>query len=123
VSPKRKDVLAREHFDSARAAVGRADQRDAVNALFYAAEAAVVWLADAHGVDTSRSHRLKADAASELHANGVLDEDYGPLLRTLNQVRKNVWYEGEDPDFDGDEIESIIEQVERLVARAEEQAP
>lgn len=58
--------------------------------MFYAAEAAVVSLADRHGIDTKQQHWLKADAAKELHQRGLLSEDYGPLLKQLNQVRTDV---------------------------------
>jgi uncharacterized protein (UPF0332 family) len=74
---------------------------DAVNALFYAGEAAVVALADQNEIDTKRHHGLKADAATEMHTKGVLAEDYGPVLRILNQARKDIWYEGEEPELNG----------------------
>jgi uncharacterized protein (UPF0332 family) len=90
---------------------------DAVNALFYAAEAAVVALADQHGIDTKKHHGLKADAARELHKKGVLAEDYGPVLRMLNQARKDIWYEGEEPELNGD-LEDMVVQVEELVEAA-----
>ncbi len=91
-----------------------------MNALFYAAEAAVVALSDAHGIDTKLHHGLKADAATELHRRGVLDEDFGPLLRQLNQARKDIWYEGDDPQLDRG-LEEISGDVERLVVAAEAQ--
>ena len=61
--------------------------------MFYAAEAAIVAIADRAGIETKQRHWLKAEAATELHERGVLDEDCGPLLRQLNQARKDVWYE------------------------------
>ena len=54
VGSKPKHQIAREHFDLACADVAEGDDRGAVSALFYAAEAAIVALADAHGVDTKR---------------------------------------------------------------------
>ena len=63
-----------------------------INAMFYAAEAAIVAIADRAGIETKQRHWLKAEAATELHERGVLDEDCGPLLRQLNQARKDVWY-------------------------------
>jgi hypothetical protein len=118
VSPKAKRELAREHLETAREDVAGEREKEALNALFYAAEAAVVAIADEHGVDTKRSHRLKADAASELHARGVLDHDYGPLIRQLNQARKDVWYEGDEPELD-QSFEDTLADVETLVDEAE----
>ena len=119
MSPKPKHELAREHLDLARQDMADGDERGAINALFYAAEAAVVALAEAHEVDTKQNHRLKAEAASELHARGVLGTDFGDLLRTLNQARKDVWYEGDEPDFGDDDLEGVARQVEQLVVAAE----
>lgn len=50
---------------------------DAVNALFYAGEAAVVALADLHEIDAKKHHGLKADAATELHNKGVVRSRWG----------------------------------------------
>jgi uncharacterized protein (UPF0332 family) len=114
MSPKDKRQLAREHLEAAQSSVAGERVNDAINALFYAAEAAVVALADQHGIDTKKHHGLKADAASELHKKGVVAEDYGPLLRTLNQARKDIWYEGEEPELNGD-LEDMVIRVEKLV--------
>ena len=84
---------------------------DAVNALFYAGEAAVVAIAEQNAIDTKRHHGLKADAAAELYKKGVLGEDYGPVLRILNQARKDIWYEGEEPELNG-ELEDLVAKVE-----------
>ncbi|MEA2302612.1 MAG: hypothetical protein QOE44_3147 [Solirubrobacteraceae bacterium] len=89
-----------------------------MNALFYAAEAAVVALADRHDIATERRHGLKAEAATELYTRGLLVEDLGPLLRDLNQARKDVWYEGDEPDLD-ETLEEILHRVESLVDAAE----
>jgi hypothetical protein len=87
--------------------------------MFYAAEAAVVAIADREGIDTKQHHGLKADAATALYQSGVLGEDFGPLSRELNRVRKAVWYEGDEPEFDTD-IEDVFAQVEDLVTVATE---
>lgn len=119
VVPRPKHELAREHLMLARSDIDDEDERGAVNALFYAAEAAAVAIADVHEVDTERNHRLKADAATELYARGVLERDCGPLLRKLNQARKDIWYEGEEPDFGDQDLESVADDVEWLVQAAE----
>lgn len=120
MSPKTKKELAREHFETASDDINGGREKDAINALFYAAEAAVVALADAHGINTKKRHYLKADAATELHDRGLLEHDYGPLLRQLNQVRKDIWYEGDEPDLD-QSLEDTLVDVETLVAEAEAQ--
>ena len=118
MSPKAKRELAREHLETAREDLEGGREKDVINALFYASEAAAVALADAYGVDTKQRHWLKADAVSELHKRGVLVEDYGPILKELNQARKDVWYEGEDPDLD-EPLADVLDQIERLVEEAE----
>lgn len=119
MSPKDKRQLAQEHLDDAEAAASEDRLKDAVNALFYAAEAAVVALAERNGIDTRRQHQLKADAASEMHQEGVLSRDYGPLLRTLNQARKDIWYEGDDPELGG-ALDDLVEDVAGPVRAAQE---
>jgi uncharacterized protein (UPF0332 family) len=118
VSPKDKRELAREHLDDARAAIKDERLKDAVNALFYAGEAAVVAVAEHNGIDTKRHHAVKADAATQLHNDGTIAQDYGPLLRALNQARKDIWYEGEEPE-QSNELDAIADQVEALVEAAE----
>ncbi len=121
MAPKQKHELAREHIDDAQAALDDGRVKDAVNALFYAGEAAIVSVAEHNGIDTKQHHGLKAGAATQLYGSGVLGSDYGPLLRTLNQARKDIWYDGEEPEFD-DELGSIAAQVEELVNAAEASA-
>ena len=119
MSPKDKRQLAREHLEAAQAAVMAGRVNDAVNALFYAAEAAVVAIADRHEIDTKKHHGLKADAATELYKRGALESDFGAVLRVLNQARKDIWYEGEEPQLDGG-LEDLLADVEELVEAAEE---
>jgi hypothetical protein len=63
-------------------------------------------------------HGLKAEAATQLHRDGHLDRDYGPLLRNLNQARKDIWYEGEEPEL-GNELNSIADDLDSIVKAAE----
>lgn len=71
-------------------------------------------MADENGIATDKKHYLKADAAKELADRKVLDEDYSGLLRTLNEARKLVWYEGDDPQLKGS-LEDVLIDVENLV--------
>lgn len=119
VVPRPKHELARDHLSHARLDLEQDDDRDALNALFYSAEAAIVSLAAVHGIDTRQNHRLKAEAADELAARGILEAGVGTLLRELNQARKDVWYEGEEPDL-GRSLEDVADDVEALVEVAEQ---
>jgi len=83
VAPKPKHLPAREHLERALGHIEGDDEQDAVSSLFYAAEAGLVALADARGIDTKKQHGAKAKAAAQLHADGVLDEDFSSLLREL----------------------------------------
>jgi uncharacterized protein (UPF0332 family) len=121
MSPKKKHELAREHLDNARSAIDEERLNDAVNALFYGGEAAVVSLADHYAINTKKNHGLKADAAAQLCKEGHLDHDFSPLLRSLNQARKDIWYEGDEPELVNG-IETVADEVEELVDAAEKLA-
>lgn len=54
MSPKAKSVLALEHLEVAREELDAERMGQALNALFYGAEAAVVAIADANDIDTKR---------------------------------------------------------------------
>jgi hypothetical protein len=64
-------------------------------------------VASAHGIDTKKAHWRKAEVATELHATGVLPTDYADTLKLLNEARKAVFYEGEDPDLGGRSLADI----------------
>jgi hypothetical protein len=119
ITPKSKDKLARQHLDTARGDLDAERKGAALSALFYAAEAAIDYLADSHGIDTKKKHWLKAEAAAQLHKQGVLKADFETLLSSLNQERKDFWYEGEEPDLD---LEDTYTETEELVEAAEAEA-
>jgi hypothetical protein len=56
--------------------------------LFLALEAAIVAIADKHGIDTQKQHWKKADTAAELHRTGVLPHDFSSTLRLLNEAAR-----------------------------------
>lgn len=112
MSPKSKPELARQHLETARDDLDGERPGEAINALFYSAEAAIDFLAAKHSIETRRKHYLKAQAAEELHANSVLPDDYSALLTDLNEARKAVWYAGEEPEMD---VEKTYADVETLV--------
>lgn len=76
-------------------------------------------LAGAHGIPTERQHRLKAEAARELHARGLLPDDLLPELELLNQARKDAGYEGEDPDLGDQHPAELVARIEVAVRAAE----
>jgi hypothetical protein len=41
------------------------------------------------------------------------------LPSQLNQARKDIWYEGDDPDFGGRSLEDVFTDVEKLVEAGE----
>jgi uncharacterized protein YutE (UPF0331/DUF86 family) len=119
MAPRSKAVPAREHLDRALPAVATQDHTEAVAWLFVSLEAAIVAVADANGLDTKQAHWKKAEVAVELHAAGVLPVNYADTLKVLNEARKAVFYEGEDPDLEGQSLEDIASTVESAVEQAE----
>jgi hypothetical protein len=82
------------------------DATEAVAWRFLSLEAAIVSVADKHGLDTQRQHWKKAEVAEELHARGVLPHDFSDILRLLNEGRKVATYVLED--LAGD-VETAVE--------------
>ena len=119
MAPRSKAVLARQHLDRALPAVATQNHTEAVAWLFVSLEAAIVAVADANGLDTKQAHWKKAEVAAELHASGVLPVNYADTLKVLNEARKAVFYEGEDPDLEGQSLEDIASTVESAVEQAE----
>jgi hypothetical protein len=89
------------------------DATEAVAWRFLSLEAAIVSVADKHGLDTQRQHWKKAEVAEELHARGVLPHDFSDILRLLNEGRKVATYVLED--LAGD-VETAVELAEREAA-------
>ena len=123
MSPQSKAGLAPEHFTRASGAFEAGDPVAGVMFLHLAAEAAVVALAELQGIATERQHWRKGQAATELHAHGVLSTDLGPILGLLNQARKDASYEGEQPDFGDWTSEELLSIVEDAVQAAEKSTP
>lgn len=122
MSPQSKAVLAREHLTRASRAFETGDPVVGVTFLHLAAEAAIVGLSELQGIATERQHWRKAQAATELHTRGILPTDLSPILELLNQARKDVSYEGDDPDFGDWTSEDLLSTVEAVVSKAEEGA-
>ena len=119
MSPRAKHELAREHLDRGLSGVTSGDTTEAVAWLFLSLEAAIVSVAEKHGLNTKKQHWKKAEVAEELHKKGVLPHDFSDTLRLLNEARKVATYEGDEPDLDGQSLEDIAADVESAVERAE----
>ncbi len=122
MSPRAKHELAREHLSTAQRELDGGEFVPGNMFLHLAAEAAVVALAEREGIDTRRRHDMKADAAGELFRRGVVSEDLREVLRSLNQVRKDATYEGEDPDLSVEHLETLAQRIEAIVVVAERAA-
>ena len=111
-------MLAREHLDRALPAVTAEDSTEAVTWLFAALEAAIVAVAEVHGIDTKKQHWHKAEVASHLHETGVLTRDFSGTLHVLNDARKTAVYEGDEPELGDESLEGLAADVEAAVELA-----
>lgn len=84
-----------------------------------ALEAAIVAVAQVRGIDTKRQHWRKAEVAKQLHDSGVLPRDFSDTLGVLNDARKTVVYEGDEPDLGDQTLEDLAADVETAVELAE----
>lgn len=119
MAPKPKVEVAREHLSKAQEEAGDGDLRDAVQWSFASLEAAIDALAERHGIAIDEKHWRRSDAATELSEKGVLPKDLSGLHRLLNEERKAMFYEGEDPELGELSIEDVLIDVETAVEIAE----
>lgn len=120
VTGKPKVQVAREHLAKAQEEASGGDLRDAVQWAFASLEAAIDALAETRGIAIDEKHWKRTDAAQQLHGEGVLAKDLSGLHRLLNETRKGVIYEGEEPDLGDLLIEDVLVDVEGAVEIAEE---
>ncbi len=119
MSPKAKSQLAREHLDRALPAISAGDYTEAVTWLFASLEAAVVAVAETHGIDTKRLHWRKAEVSKQLYDEGHLPADFSETLGILNDSRKVAVYEGDEPDLGGHSLEDLAADIETAVECSE----
>jgi HEPN domain-containing protein len=122
MAPKPKVEVAREHLSKAQEEAGAGDLRDAVQWSFASLEAAIDALAEKHGIAIDEKHWRRSEAASELNEKDVLPKDLSELHRLLNEERKAMFYEGEDPDLGELSIDDVLGEVETVVEIAEAEA-
>jgi hypothetical protein len=119
VAPKSKAEIARSHLEKAREEASQKDLADAVQWSFASLEAVIDAIGEAHGITTEKNHWRRSEAATELYDKGVLPKDLAPLHRLLNDERKAVFYEGEDPDLGDRSIEEVLDDLLVAVEIAE----
>jgi hypothetical protein len=119
MTSKPKVEVAREHLSKAQEEASAGDLRDAVQWTFASLEAAIDALSQKHGITIGELHWRRRDAAKQLHAKGVLPRDLSELHQLLNEERKAMFYEGEDPDLGELTMEDVIREVETAVRMAE----
>lgn len=71
---------------------------------------------------STRSTGKRSNAAERLYQDGTLSQNLSGLHRALNEARKAVFYEGEEPDLAGVSIDEMLSSVEEAVAAAEADA-
>jgi hypothetical protein len=119
MTSKPKVEVAREHLSKAQQEAAAGDLRDAVQWSFASLEAAIDALAERNGIAIEEQHWRRRDAARELRAKGVLPKDLSELHQLLNEERKAMFYEGEDPDLGELSIEDVLHEIETAVRMAE----
>jgi hypothetical protein len=119
VSPRSKVEIARTHFEKAQEEAFIEEVKDAINWSFVALEAAIDALSEIHSLPIEAQHWKRMKAATKLYEARVLPKDLGPLHEFLNDTRKAVFYEGEEPNLEGYTLEGILEDVETAIEIAE----
>lgn len=119
MSSKPKVEIAREHLSKAQEEAAGNDLRDAIQWSFASLEAAIDALAEKHGIEIEAKHWRRAEAATDLHQKGVLPKDLSGLHRLLNEERKGMFYEGEDPELGDLSMEDVLSEIETAVEIAE----
>ena len=122
MTSKPKVEVAREHLSKAQDEASGDDLRDAVQWSFASLEAAIDALAEARGIAIDEKHWRRTEAATQLHKDGVLPKDLSDLHRLLNEERKAMFYEGEDPELGDLSIEDVLAEIETAVEIAEAEA-
>jgi hypothetical protein len=119
MAPRPKVEVAREHLSKAQEEAAAGDLKDAVQWSFASLEAAIDGLAEQRGIAIEEQHWRRRDAARTLHADGVLPHDLSNLHQLLNEERKAMFYEGEDPNLGELSIQDVLAEVETAVQMAE----
>jgi hypothetical protein len=119
VSPRSKVEIARSHLGKAQEEAFVDESSDAINWSFAALEAAIDALSEVHSLPIEAQHWKRTKAARALHQDGVLPKDLAPLHEFLNDTRKAVFYDGEEPNLEEYSLEDILVDVEIAVEIAE----
>lgn len=122
MASKPKVEVAREHLSKAQEEASAGDLRDAVQWSFASLEAAIDALAAKHGIAIEEQHWRRRDAARALKAMGILPNDLSSLHQRLNDERKAMFYEGEEPELGELSIDDVLSDVETAIEIAEAEA-
>lgn len=76
-------------------------------------------MAEIHGIDTKKSHPVKAKAARQLYTDGHFSVDLHDTLILLNEARKETNYDELDPDLENVDTEDIYGVIDTCVSEAE----
>lgn len=130
--PEAKAALERAKSQLARvqtAWLEPPDEVEAVTFAFYAYENGVVAVAEAKGIRWKKIHSDKARLAARLAQQGILTKDLEDLLIRLNNLRKDVAYGEPGPELQeldleelAAELETFLDEVERIVDAIEEES-
>jgi hypothetical protein len=121
MTSKPKVEVAREHLSKAQEEALGGDLRDAVQWSFASLEAVIDALAETRGIAIDEKHWRRTEAATKLHEDDVLPADLSDLHRLLNEERKGMFYDGEDPELGDLAIEDVLSEIEAAVEIAEAQ--
>ncbi len=76
-------------------------------------------LAESQGIAIDEQHWKRTEAARELHKRGVLPKDLSGLHRELNELRKGVFYEGDELESGDLSVEDTLTDIDTAVEIAE----
>ena len=126
--PKRKRVEeARDLLERAKEQLGRAqvawwepaEPADCVTNAFYAYENALTAAVVAVGMKPTKQHYEKSVLAKRLFQENRLKTDVSDLLKTLNEVRKDVQYGESGDQLRQVDLEELVTELETFVGEVE----
>lgn len=112
---RQRITLAKRHLERVQAAEFGDDPESAVMWGFYAYENCVTALAARYGLRWTQNHREKAELARQLYNDGFVSRDIGDELEELNRLRKDVAYDGPEPELEEKDLYALAYQLEEFI--------